>query len=272
MQYVQLTHFLYIYCHLDEFYTLIVTMFLCYCTGSYIQSESHEFQLLQEKIPDQMDGGNVSAGKKSADSREKRLPSSDRDRKGMSVPLVPSNVPIPGPTNDPILISIGPPHCHPSVSSESQYQGLSREDDYANSHGWRRENVQYYPSTGEGGVPKQTLNELKSVLRESPLLSAKGQDGGRSYPPGQRVDCKPDQIPSKSFSTFKPPSEARRASRAREGTSRWDSGGSSMTDGPPGRSSGINLPTAETSHWEEAGTSHSGQKDDLRLSQSNTFT
>lgn len=84
--------------------------------------------------------------------------------------------------------------------------------------------MQYYPSTGEGDVPKQSLDELKSVLRESSLLSAKGQDGGRSYPPG--------------------------------------TGGSSMTDGPPGRSSGINLPTAETSHWEEAGTSHSGQKDD----------
>lgn len=212
----------------------------------------------------------MSAGKKSAYSREKRLSSSDWDRKGTSVPLELSNVPIPGPTNDPILISIGPPHRCPSVSSESQYQGLSRED--ANRHGWRREDVQYYPSTGEGGVPKQTLDELKSVLRESSLLSAKGQDGGRSYPPGQRVDCKPDQMPSKSFSTFKPLSEARRASRAREGNSRWDSGGSSMTDGPPGRSSGMSSPTAETSHWEEAGTSHSGQKDDLRLSQSNTFT
>ncbi|XP_042590485.1 lengsin [Cyprinus carpio] len=219
-----------------------------------------------EKIPDQVDGGNMSAGKKSADSREKRLSSSDWDRKGTSVPLVPSNVPIPGPTNDPIVISIGPPHRCPSVSSESQYQGLSREDDYANRHGWRKENMQYNPSTGEGGVPKQTLDELKSVLLESSLLSAKGQDGGRSYPPGQRVDCKPDQVPSKSFSTFKPLSEARRASRLREGSSRWDSGGSSMTDGPPGRSSGMSSPTAETSHWEEAGTSRSDNERSQALS------
>ncbi|XP_059394204.1 lengsin [Carassius carassius] len=219
-----------------------------------------------EKIPDQVDGGNMSAGKKSADSREKRLSSSDWDRKGTSVPLVPTNVPIPGPTNDPIVISIGPPHRCPSVSSESQYQDLSREEDYANRHGWRRENMQHYPSTGEGGVPKQTLDELKSVLRESSLLSAKGQDGGRSYPPGQRVDCKPDQMPSKSFSTFKPHSEARRASRLREGSSRWDSGGSSMTDGPPGRSSGMSSPTAETSHWEEAGTSHSDNERSQALS------
>lgn len=209
----------------------------------------------------------MSTGKKGADSREKRLSSSEWDRKGTSLPLVPSNVPIPGPTNDPIIISIGPPHRCASVSSESQYQGLSREDDYTNRHGWRRENVQYYPSTAEGGVPKQTMDELKSVLRESTLLGAKGQDERRSYPPGQRVDCKPDQMPSKSFSTFKPLSEARRPSRLREGSSGWDSGGSSTTDGPPGMSSGMSSPTAETSHWEEAGASHSGQKDDLWLPQ-----
>lgn len=229
-------------------------------TLSYIKSESHKFHLLQEKIPDQVDGGSMSAGKKGADLREKHLSSSNWDRKGTPVPIVPSNVPIPGPTDDPILISIGPPHRCPSVSSESQYQGLEREDDdYANRHGWRRENVQYYPPTSEGGVPKQTMDELKSVLRESSLLSAKGQDEGRSYPPGQRVDCKPDQVPSKSFSTFKPISEARRASRLREGSSSLDSGRPSRTDGSPRRSSSVNSPTVEASHWGEAGTSHSGQ-------------
>ncbi|KAL1265590.1 hypothetical protein QQF64_003617 [Cirrhinus molitorella] len=219
-----------------------------------------------ENIPDQVDGGNMSTKKKGADPREKLLSSSDWDRKGTSVPLVPSNVPIPGPTNDPIVISIGPPHRCPSVSSESQYQGLSKGGDYTNRHGWRRENVQYYASTGEGGVPKQTMDELKSVLRESSLLGAKGQDKRRSYPPGQRVDCKPDQTPTKSFTTFKPLSEARRASRLREGSSSWDSGGSSMTDGPPGRSSGMSSPTAETSCCEEAGTSHSDKESSQALS------
>ncbi|KAK7127943.1 hypothetical protein R3I93_020502 [Phoxinus phoxinus] len=220
-----------------------------------------------ENIPDQVDGGSMSAGKKGADLRDKHLSPSNWDRKGTSVPIVPSNVPIPGPTNDPILISIGPPQRCPSVSSESQYQGFEREGDYGNRNGWRRENVQYYMPNDEGGVPKQTMDELKSVLRESSLLSAKGQDERRSYPPGQRVDCKPDQVPFKSFSTFKPISEARRASRLREGSSYLDSGRSSMTDGLPGRSSGVKSPTVETSHWGEASTSHS----DKESSQAHSF-
>ncbi|KAG1933461.1 lengsin [Pimephales promelas] len=210
-----------------------------------------------ENIPDQVDGGSMSAGKKGADLREKHLSSSNWDRKGTSVPIVPSNPPIPGPKNDTILISIGPPHRCPSVSSESQYQGFEREDDYANRHGWRRENVQYYMPTSKGGVPKQTMDELKNVLRESSLLSEKVQGERRSYPPGQRVDCKPDQVPFKSFSTFKPISEARRASRL---SSNLDSGRSSSTDGPPVRSSGVKSPTVETSHWDEAGTSHSDKE------------
>lgn len=244
---------------MNVYHTLVIWyMIMCYCIVSYIQSEYHKFHL-QDHIPDEVDGGSMSAGKKGAELREKQQSSSNWDRKGTSVPIVPSNVPIPGPTNDPILISIGPPQRCPSVSSESQYQGFEREDDYGNRHGWRRENVQYYMPNSEGAVPKQTMDELKSVLRESSLLSAKGQDERRSYPPGQRVDCKPDQEPFKSFSTFKPISEARRASRLREGSSNLDSGGSSRTDGPPGRSSGVKSPTVEASHWGEAGTSHSGQ-------------
>ncbi|XP_051529072.1 lengsin [Myxocyprinus asiaticus] len=218
----------------------------------------------QETIPDQVDGGSLSAEKnRGAKASEKRLSSSDWDRKGISVPIVPSNVPVPGPSNNPIIISIGPPHRCPSVSSESQYQGLSRQDDYTNRDGWRRETVQCYPPTSKGGIPKQTMEELRSVLRESPLLSTKRQDEGRSYPPGQRVDCKPDQVSSKSFTTFKPLSEiSRRASRLREGnSSRWDSDGSSRTDGPPSRSSGVNSPTAERSHRDEAGTSYTNYKE-----------
>lgn len=218
-----------------------------------------------EKVPDQVDGGSMSARKKDADPREKRLSSSEWDRKGTPVAISQSKVPISGPTNDPILISIGPPHHCPSVSSESQYQGFSREEDYINRHGWRRENVQYYPSNTEGGVPKQTMDELKSVLRENSLLSPKGQDEGRSYPPGQRVDCKPDQEPSRTFSTFKPYSEARRASRQRDRN--WDSSGSSRTDGPPNRSSGMNSPTFQASDWGEVGTSQS----DKERSQAHSF-
>lgn len=174
----------------------------------------------------------------------------------MSVPIVQSNIPVPDPSNNPILISIGPPHHRPSVSSESQYQGLSR-DEYTNSDGRRRETTHRYPSTSGGGVPKKTIEELQSKLHESFLQ----RDEGRSYPPGQRVDCKPDQIPSMSFSTFKPLSEiSRRTSRQREGhSSNWDSDVSSGTDGPPNRSSDVNSPTVEKSYWGEAGALHSGQ-------------
>lgn len=201
----------------------------------------------------------MSAKKKNGAKASKKHLSFDSERKGRSVPIVPSNVPVPEPSNNPILISIGPPHHRPSVSSESQYQGLSQEDDNTNSEGRRREAVHCYPSTSDGGVRKKTIQELQSKLHESFLQSAR--DEGRSYPPGRRVDCKPDQIPSKSFSTFKPLTEfSRRASRLREGhSSNWDSDGSSGTDGPPNRSFDVNSPTVEKSYWGEAGALHTGQ-------------
>ncbi|TRY88106.1 hypothetical protein DNTS_031490 [Danionella cerebrum] len=209
-----------------------------------------------ETVPDQMDGASMSAGKKGTDSAQKRLSSNDRDRKRTSLPRVPSIVPVTAPTRDPILISIGPPHRSPSVSSESQNQGFPREDESSNRHRLRRDNVQYYPSTSEAVVPKQTMDELKNVLRESSSLKAKRPNEGRSYPPGQRVDCKPDQEPSRSFSTFRPHSEARRSSRLRERSSHCDSSGFSRTDGPPARSS----PTVEATNWAEASTSHSDRE------------
>nr|XP_055040422.1 lengsin isoform X1 [Misgurnus anguillicaudatus] len=216
----------------------------------------------KETIPDQVDGGSISTEKKkSGKSNEKHI-SFDRDRKAISVPIVPSTVPVPDPPKNPILISIGPPRHRPSVSSESQYRGLSREDDSTNRDGWRREPMHCYTSTSEGGVPKQTTDDIRSKLREISPLCAKDQDQGRSYPPGQRVDCKPDQM---TFTTFKPLSEiSRRASRLREGrSSSWDSDGSSRTDGPPNRSSGANSPTVERSYWSQAGALHADNKDNL---------
>ncbi|XP_051967042.1 lengsin-like [Xyrauchen texanus] len=226
----------------------------------------------QETIPDQVDGGSLSAGKnRGVKANKKGLSSSDWERKEIYVPLVPSNVPVPDPSNNPILISIGPRHHCTSVSSESQYQGFSQEDDYTNRDEWKRETEQCHPLTNEGHVPKQTMEELRSVLRESSLLTAKGQDDGRSYPPGQRLDCKPDQVASTNFTTFKPLSEiSKKASRLREGnSSNWDSGGSSRTDGPPSRSSGVNSPTVERSHRDESNTSHTENKD---RSQAHSFT
>ncbi|KAA0707828.1 Lengsin Glutamate-ammonia ligase domain-containing protein 1 [Triplophysa tibetana] len=151
---------------------------------------------------------------------------------------------------------------------KSQYQGLSREDEYTNSEGRRGDELHCYPSTSDGAVPKKTIAELQSKFHERFLQSAR--DEGRSYPPCQRVDCKPDQIPSKSFSTFKPLSEfSRRSSRLREGnSSNWDSDVSSGTDGTPNRSSDVNSPTVEKSYWREAGALY---KDNKEHSQAHSF-
>lgn len=208
---------------------------------------------------DQVDGGNVSHGrKKGVRVSGKHVASSEWDRRGTPVPIVQTNFSAPSSTDNPTVISIGP-HCQPTVFTESQYRGYPSNDD------WSEKDHQGNQPPTEGGVSKQAMEELKSLLRESSLLSARERDAGQtvsphSHTPGQRVDCRPDEVPSKSFTTFKPIlSSSRSASRPRDGASSgWDSGASSRTDGHTNRRSGLRSPTSERTHWVDTWTSQTG--------------
>ncbi|KAI4900594.1 hypothetical protein NFI96_017271, partial [Prochilodus magdalenae] len=214
---------------------------------------------------DQVDGGSMShSRKKGVKVSGKPAASSDWDRRGTPMPIVQTHFSAPIPTEKPTVISIGP-HCQPTVSTESQYQ------DYATNDEWSRENHQGNHPPIEGGVSKETMEELKSLLRESSLLNTRERDEGRtvsphSHTPGQRKDCRPDEVPSKSFTTFKPVlSSNRRTPRLREGASSdWDSGGSSRTDGHTNRPSGFRSPTSERTHWVDTTSSQTDNKDNTQ--------
>ncbi|KAL7854988.1 hypothetical protein SRHO_G00171780 [Serrasalmus rhombeus] len=228
------------------------------------KSESSREKETASMDSDQVDGGSMSHSRKGVRVSGKHVASSDWERGGKPVPIVQTNFSAPSPAENPTVISIGP-HCRPTISTESQYQ------DYVSNDEWSREDHQGRSPPTEGGVSKQTMEELKSLLRESSLLSARERDEARplspsSHTPGQRLDCRPDEVPSKSFTTFKPIlSSSRRTSRPREGASSgWDSGGSSRTDGHTNRPSGFRSPTSERSHRVDTWSSQTDNKDNTQ--------
>uniref|UniRef100_A0A8B9H336 Lengsin n=1 Tax=Astyanax mexicanus TaxID=7994 RepID=A0A8B9H336_ASTMX len=205
---------------------------------------------------DQVDGGNMShSSKKGVKVSGKHVASSDWDRRGTPVPIVQTNFYTPSPAENPTVISIGP-HCQPTVTSEPQNQDFTSNDD------WGGEDLRGHPPFTEQGVSRQTVEELKNILRESSMLRDDGRPvSPHSHTPGQRVDCRPDDIPSKSFTTFKPIlAGSRRASRPRDGASSgWDSSGSSRTDGHTSRTTGYRTPSSDRAHSSDTWSSQTGE-------------
>lgn len=204
---------------------------------------------------DQIDGGNLSHGKKKGNSG-KHVASSEGDRR-TDLPIFQTNLYAPSPTDNSTIISIGP-HCWPTVSIESQ------PDDSMYTDEWNRtghpDNLP--PEAGVPSVPEQTLEELKSLLRERAVRNTRDGDGDQLFghqchKPGQRIDCKPDDIPPKSFTTFKPTLGSSR--RARDNASSgWESDKSSKTGGHINRPTSSKLPTSEKTYWINIGTSQTG--------------
>ncbi|XP_026770391.3 lengsin [Pangasianodon hypophthalmus] len=203
---------------------------------------------------DQIDGGSLSHGKKKGvrESGE-QVASSEWDRRRFDLPIVQTDLSAPSPTDNSTIISIGP-HCWPTVSTESQ------PDDYTYTDEWNREGHpdNLPPEAGVSSVSKQTMEELKSLLRERSILNTRERDEdqlvGHRHTPGQRIDCKPDDIPSKSFTTFKPTLGSSR--RARDSASSdWESGGSLKTGGHTNRPTSFKLPTSERTYWVNTGIS-----------------
>lgn len=180
---------------------------------------------------------------------------------------------IPLPPDSPTVISIGPP---PHRTTERV--DTPRTNEPAVGEEWTREAPQTRVSYSDMGVPRQTMEELKTVLKESPLLSIRGKLDGKPRGPYTYLHGKPssgigrserhqdDGNPNRSFSTFKPLSEAsRRGPSPRDSTSiqlpsSMDSSSSFRAEANTNRQPGVRAHTyASGSSCGETGPSHTGQ-------------
>ena len=132
----------------------------------------------------------------------KHLNPTDWDRGGPS--LVHSYVDCSRPHGNFTMMSIAPHRT--SVSPEKDFtRGVENPPREVSSHS--------RDCCTNMGVSKQTMDELKSILRETSLLSTRGKEEGRHDIPytflhGAMPDEKPDEgSQCKSFTTFKPNSD-----------------------------------------------------------------
>ncbi|XP_030628861.1 lengsin isoform X2 [Chanos chanos] len=199
---------------------------------------------------DQVDGTNMSSDSKKGVKVSGKY-SVTGDREGQDS--------LPGlrPTDNPIVTSIRPPHCRPSVYTDSQQEeSVTREEQIKQSH------------SHEAGVSKQTMEELKSVLKDTTQLHTKERNEHQSWSPytylhGTKADGRQDEGSSKSFSTFRPLTEStRRSSRPRGSTASQQDGGSSRSLASSTQSSSLRSPTPERSHWEETWSSETDNNKD----------
>lgn len=178
------------------------------------------------------------------------------------------------PPDTPTVISIGPLSHRPP---EPMVDAPKEEEASGAGEDWSRES----PQPREMGVPRQTMEELKTLLRDSPLLSVRGRDEGKPGSPytylhgstirggrdgGGRPEGRQDDGNShRVFSTFKPHSDAsRRGPRSRESTSiqlptSMDSSSSLRSDANTNRQPGGSEHShASSGSWEGTGASNTG--------------
>uniref|UniRef100_A0A3Q2SS25 Lengsin n=1 Tax=Fundulus heteroclitus TaxID=8078 RepID=A0A3Q2SS25_FUNHE len=123
----------------------------------------------------------------------------------------------------------------------------------------KEESSQTKVSFGGLGIHQQTMEELKSILRDSHLLSIRGREERK--PGSPRED---DDNPQRTFSTFKPQSDAsRRGGSSRESTpiqppSTVDSSSSFRSAAKANRQPGVRIDAhSSSSSWGETGESQS---------------
>lgn len=214
------------------------------------------FQEGSSKLRDQVDGSGMSLGKKKGVKVSgKHVAPVDWDRGGPSIVHHSDYVSSPRPSeSNPTIISIGPsPHSHkPSVSPE---RDRPRQDEGPPSRvEWSREGCTYSPK-GEVGVSRQTMDELKSILKDSSMLGARGKEEGGGVPAPytylhgtNRGDGRPES--QSSFTTFKPHSDASRrvSTRSRDSSSLQLGSGMDSSDlTGANRQSGVRSSTFENS-------------------------
>lgn len=116
----------------------------------------------------------------------------------------------------------------PFSASGPQDEDLRLEERPHREDRMKDESSQTKVSFGGLGVHQQTMEELKSILRDSHLLSVRGREEGKPGSPftylhgsssGERERRGDDDNPHRTFSTFKPQSDAsRRGGNSREST------------------------------------------------------
>ncbi|RVE76717.1 hypothetical protein OJAV_G00011590 [Oryzias javanicus] len=116
------------------------------------------------------------------------------------------HAPVCSPPHPPTVVAIGPQRSPEQVDPQ-----LDGED-------WTR------TPFGEAGLPHQTVEELKSILRAGPLLGIRGGDDGRPGGPYRSWSGagggRDDGSAHRAFRTFRPQSDAsRRGARSRGSTS-----------------------------------------------------
>ncbi|KAM3864706.1 lengsin [Diretmus argenteus] len=239
------------------------------------------FQEGHGRIRDQIDGTGLSK-RKGVRVTGKSVALTDwEQRDGGRPSIVHSYASPPRPPDNPTVISIGPfPH-RPCVTSE--LGDYPRVEERSVREVWTER-----ASCQSRGVPRQTMEELKTILRDSPLLSTRGKDEGKPGSPytylhgsgGSRPEARRDDANSRrTFSTFKPHLNASRRgpgstdSSSIQLASSMDSSSSFRSDVATNRQSGARSPTYESSvTWGETGTSHTGcGKDNLEIGGTQNF-
>uniref|UniRef100_H3CC80 Lengsin n=1 Tax=Tetraodon nigroviridis TaxID=99883 RepID=H3CC80_TETNG len=180
----------------------------------------------QSRSKDQIDGTGMSLGsRKGVRVTGKQAPPVDWNSRGGGPCIIHSPAAFPLPPEPPTVISIGPlPHRSPERAAQPGTDGAAAEDE------WPREGSSQSRAPAETGFPRQTMEELKTILRESPLLSVRGRVDGKPGAPytylhgdrssrGRTDGRQDDGGSSRAFSTFKPrPEASRRGPSSREDT------------------------------------------------------
>ncbi|XP_018528043.1 lengsin [Lates calcarifer] len=239
-------------------------------------NDSEDTKEGESRSKDQIDGTGMSVGnRKGVRVTGRYAPPVDWSSRGGGPSIVHSLTSTPIPPDTPTVISIGPlPHRSTERVDDPRLEEPSVEED------WTKEgSSQTRVSYGEMGVPRQTMEELKTILRHSPLLNIRGRDDGKPGSPytylhggssrsgrggGGRPDGQQDDGNShRVFSTFKPHSDAsRRGPRSRESTSiqlpsSMDSSSSFRSDANTNRQSGVSAHSyASGGSWEETSASN----------------
>ncbi|XP_034756819.1 lengsin [Etheostoma cragini] len=230
-------------------------------------NDSEGFKEAQSRSKDQIDGTRLSlSNRKGVRVTGRHVPPVDwgSGRGGPSIVHSPTSTPLP--PDPPTVISIGPlPHRHPERVDDPGMNKPSFSEDWTTDA-----SSQTRVSHHEMGVPRRSMEELKTILRDSHLHSIRGLDDGRPGSPytylhgGERPDGRQDDgHPNRVFSTFKPQSDAsRRGPPSRDSTSIQqpsgvDSSSAFTSDANTNRKPGVRAHTYAGGHsWGETGAIH----------------
>ncbi|XP_042340371.1 lengsin [Plectropomus leopardus] len=242
-------------------------------------NDSEDLKEGHSRSKDQIDGTRMSlSNRKGVRVTGRHVPPVDWSSSRGGPSIVHSSTSTPLPPDTPTVISIGPlPHRPHDRVDDPRFDESSVGED------WSTES-QTRVSFGDMGVPRQTMEELKTILRESPLLSIRGRDDGKPGSPytylhgssssggggGGRPDGRQDDgNPHRVFSTFKPQSDAsRRGPRSRDSTSiqqpsGMDSSSSLRADANTNRQPGVRAHTYSSSgSWGETGASNADNENE----------